>query len=88
MQPVDGILPVQFLATVLLGLDDDHAAIGDTLVIQCQKPFFDDFREGDDARISKRKCTALDTLLTFCPPEPWARIALISISPEGMSKLG
>jgi hypothetical protein len=28
---------------------------------------------------------ALDTLLTFCPPAPWARMALNSISLSGMS---
>jgi hypothetical protein len=30
--------------------------------------------------MSKRKCTAVDTLFTFCPPAPWARIGTISIS--------
>jgi hypothetical protein len=30
--------------------------------------------------MSKRRCTAFDTLLTFCPPAPWARIAVISTS--------
>src|SRR5215470_2286994 len=34
----------------------------------------------DDARMSKRRCTALDTLLTFCPPAPCARTAVHSIS--------
>jgi AcrR family transcriptional regulator len=38
----------------------------------------------DDARMSKRRCTALDTLLTFCPPAPWARMAVISTSDSGM----
>ncbi len=30
----------------------------------------------DDAGTSKRRCTALDTLLTFCPPAPCARTAV------------
>src|SRR5262245_1371541 len=34
----------------------------------------------EEARMSKRSCTAFDTLLTFCPPAPCARIAVISIS--------
>ncbi len=29
----------------------------------------------EDARISKNKCTAVDTLFTFCPPAPCERIA-------------
>jgi len=33
--------------------------------------------------MSKRRCNALDTLLTFCPPAPWARIAVNSISASG-----
>ena len=32
----------------------------------------------DEARTSNRKCIALETLLTFCPPAPCARIAVIS----------
>src|SRR5713101_6237390 len=34
----------------------------------------------DEARMSKRRCTAEETLLTFWPPAPCARIALISTS--------
>ena len=34
----------------------------------------------EDLFISKRRWTALDTLLTFCPPAPWARIGVISTS--------
>ena len=37
----------------------------------------------DEARISKRRCIAVDTLLTFCPPAPRARMAEISISSSG-----
>jgi len=33
--------------------------------------------------MSKRKCNALETLLTFCPPAPWARMAVSSISASG-----
>ncbi len=33
-----------------------------------------------ERRASKRNCTALDTLLTFCPPGPEARTKLSSIS--------
>lgn len=33
-----------------------------------------------ERRASKRSCTALDTLLTFCPPGPEARTKLSSIS--------
>src|SRR6185503_16923354 len=32
----------------------------------------------EDAAMSKRRCTALDTLLTFWPPAPVARTAVIS----------
>src|SRR5882672_11136874 len=35
--------------------------------------------------MSKRRCTALETLLTFWPPAPWARTAVISISPSGIA---
>src|SRR5437867_13381213 len=38
--------------------------------------------------MSKRRCTAEDTLLTFWPPAPCARIALISISPSGIAIAG
>ena len=41
----------------------------------------------DEARTSKRRCTALETLLTFCPPAPCARTAVISISCSGMTRL-
>jgi hypothetical protein len=34
----------------------------------------------DEAPMWKRKWIALETLFTFCPPEPCARIAFISIS--------
>src|ERR1017187_520793 len=37
--------------------------------------------------MSKRRCMALETLLTFCPPAPWARMALISISLAGIATL-
>ena len=39
----------------------------------------------EDARISKRRCTAEETLLTFWPPAPCARTALISISDSGIA---
>src|SRR5437660_5326180 len=35
--------------------------------------------------MSKRRCTAEDTLLTFWPPAPCARIALSSISDSGIA---
>src|SRR3982751_1120248 len=34
----------------------------------------------DEAATSKRRWIALDTLLTFCPPAPCARTAVISTS--------
>jgi hypothetical protein len=37
----------------------------------------------DEARMSKRKCTALDTLFTCWPPAPCARMALSSTSWSG-----
>src|SRR6185436_6618974 len=37
--------------------------------------------------MSKRSCTAFDTLLTFCPPAPWARTAVSSISCSGTTML-
>src|SRR5690242_2743400 len=39
----------------------------------------------DERRMSKRRCTAFDTLLTFCPPAPCARVAESSISTSGMA---
>src|SRR5204862_130230 len=39
----------------------------------------------DEARMSKRRCTAEETLLTFWPPAPCARIALSSISDSGIA---
>src|SRR5579859_4455405 len=38
----------------------------------------------DERRMSKRRWTAFDTLLTFWPPAPCARTALISTSASGM----
>ena len=35
--------------------------------------------------MSKRRCTAEETLLTFWPPAPCARIALSSISDSGIA---
>src|SRR5258706_1795646 len=40
----------------------------------------------EDAAMSKRRCTALDTLLTFCPPAPAARTAVISTSDSRTSR--
>src|SRR5438132_5405933 len=34
--------------------------------------------------MSKRRCTAFDTLLTFCPPAPCARTAVSSTSDSGI----
>lgn len=34
--------------------------------------------------MSKRRCTALDTLFTFWPPAPWERIKWSSISVSGI----
>src|SRR5580765_18363 len=42
----------------------------------------------DEAATSKRRWIALDTLLTFCPPAPWARTALISTSASSTTTLG
>src|SRR4029453_11574400 len=42
----------------------------------------------DDAWMSKRRCTALETLLTFCPPAPWAGMGVHSISAGLMSIMG
>jgi len=36
-----------------------------------------------EAAMLKRMCTALDTLFTFWPPGPWARMALNSTSDSG-----
>jgi hypothetical protein len=41
----------------------------------------------EDARISKNKCTAVETLFTFCPPAPCERIACNWISRKGMDTL-
>src|SRR5690606_38574199 len=38
----------------------------------------------DEAPMSKRRWMAELTLLTFCPPAPWARMACNSISSSGM----
>src|SRR5258706_5577037 len=42
----------------------------------------------EEARMSKRSCTAFDTLLTFWPPAPWARTAVSSISDSGTKMRG
>ena len=42
----------------------------------------------DEAATSKRRWIALDTLLTFCPPAPWARTALISTSDSSTTTIG
>ena len=42
----------------------------------------------DDARMSNRRCTALDTLFTFCPPAPCARMAVNSTSAGSMAIMG
>src|SRR5262245_20018652 len=38
----------------------------------------------DERATSKRSCTAVETLLTFCPPGPEARMKDTSISCSGM----
>src|SRR5690242_1385597 len=42
----------------------------------------------DERRMSKRRCTAFDTLLTFCPPAPCARTAVSSTSDSGITTMG
>ena len=42
----------------------------------------------DEAAMSKRRCTAFDTLLTFWPPAPWARMAVSSTSSGAMTMRG
>src|SRR5271165_828454 len=42
----------------------------------------------DEARTSKRRCTALETLFTFCPPAPCARTAVHSISEGSIGVTG
>src|SRR4051812_6075298 len=41
-----------------------------------------------EAPLSKRRWAAFGTLFTFCPPAPWARVAVSSISESGMSMRG
>jgi len=40
-----------------------------------------------EPRTSKRRCTAFETLLTFCPPAPCARTAVSSTSSGAMRRL-
>jgi hypothetical protein len=45
------------------------------------------FGSEGERRASKRSCTALDTLLTFCPPGPEARTKDSSNSESSMAML-
>jgi hypothetical protein len=40
-----------------------------------------------EALILKKRWIAVETLFTCCPPDPWDRTALISISEIGISML-
>ena len=42
----------------------------------------------EEARMSKRRWTAFETLLTFWPPAPWARTAVSSTSASGIGTAG
>ena len=53
----------------LLRLDYDHAILADALVAKLQEALAN-HRAATRAAMSKRRCTALATLLTFCPPAP------------------
>ena len=79
LQAAQRLGAVHVLAARGLGLDDDDAVGRDALVAQREQALLD-ASGSDEARMSKRRCTALETLLTFCPPAPCARIALNSTS--------
>jgi len=82
LKPVERLGPVFLLAAVLLGLDDDHPSRVMRWSFSFNRRSL--MRPGsDEARMSKRRWTAVATLLTFWPPAPWARTALISISLKG-----
>ena len=70
---------VLFQAAIFLRLDDDDAVLADALVSQAEQARAQGSGSAD-APMSKRRCTALETLLTFWPPAPWARMALNSTS--------
>ena len=42
----------------------------------------------EDDEIQNRRCTAVDTLFTFCPPGPCARIAVIWTSDKSITYMG
>ena len=76
-------LPEQ-IKSRLLGSRDQRITREGVLVIKSQQHRSLE-RNREEARMSKRRCTAEETLLTFWPPAPCARIALISISASGIA---
>ena len=82
-EPRQRVGAVLLLAPIALRLDDHHAIGRDPLVAKASKRAL--MASGsEDAAMSKRRCIAVDTLLTFCPPAPCARIAVHSISASGI----
>jgi hypothetical protein len=75
VQARKGIEPVHVLGAVLLGLEDEYAVLRNAAVVQAQQALLDVVGRLE-AGMSKRRWIALDTLLTFCPPAPCARMAV------------
>ncbi len=75
---------VLVLAAVALRLDDDDAVGGDSLVVARERAAPSPRREATTHATSKRRWSAVETLLTFCPPARCARIADHSISFGGI----
>ena len=82
-QAVERVLAVAFLGAVALGQDNDDALPGEAVAGQPLEAR-GYVRGSDELRTSKRSCTAVASLLTFCPPGPDARMKRSSISRSPM----
>lgn len=56
LQAMQGLLAVLLQASVLLGLDDDDAFVGDALIAQCEKPFFHCLGQGGGSNVKAQVC--------------------------------
>ena len=57
--------------------DHDHALAGEPLAGEPFEPPRTSSGSDGEPRTSKRSCTAVESLLTFCPPGPDERMKLL-----------
>ena len=83
-EPSPGGLTVLGLRAVFAGIDDEHAFRRHAAARQRDEACLDLDRQRRRVHI-ETQCTAVATLLTFCPPGPEARTNRSSISPSSIA---